>query len=243
MQRIALMALSIFLLGFGTGVQAGFSDWFKKAKSEYEQSKKEGRLSDEDMVKGLRDALTVGSKRAIEKLGQKDGYLKDAAVKIAVPGKLRKVEKTLRKLGQDKYADEFVTTLNRAAEQAVPKTVDIFTSTIKEITWKDVRKIVNGRDDEATRYFRRKSGVKLTQTIKPIVRDMTDKTGATKAYKRFLAKGGGVVKKLGGDLPELDGYITEKAMDGLFLKLAEEEKRIRKDPVARTTHWLKLVFD
>lgn len=242
MRRAIILTVSFILMGCNLPAQADFDNWLKKTKSKLEQSKSDKSLSKEDMAKGLRDALIVGSQRAIKKLGKKDGFLKDATVKIPVPESLRKIEKILRKTGQEKYVDQFVTTLNRAAEQAAPKTVDIFIDTIKGMSWKDVRKIVKGRDDEATRYFRLKNSDKLRQTIRPIVKMMTDKTGATKAYKRFLRKGGKVVIKLGGDLPEIDQYITEKTMDGLFLKLADEERRIRKDPVARTTHWLKLVF-
>jgi len=199
-------------------------------------------LTDQEMNSGVLEALAVGIQRAIHLLGQAGGYLNDSTVRIPMPGHLQTVEKGLRAIGRDKYADQFIETMNRAAEKAVPLTRDIFMDTIRNMSLTDARNIVQGPDDAATQYFRTHSSDQLTAAILPIVKDATAEAGVTAAYKRMVGRMGfldGVVDRQGWDL---DRYVTGKALDGLFYKLAEEERLIRRDPVARTTDLLKKVF-
>ena len=195
-----------------------------------------------DMNAAILEALSVGVKRAISLLGKQGGYLNDAKVKIPMPEHLQKVESLLRKFGQDKYADRFITTMNRAAEQAVPKTTQIFLDTIKGMSVKDASELLKGSDDAATRYFEKNTSKQLTAVIKPIVSRTMDDVGVTKAYKKFVSKSDFLGDYVDKDSLDIDAFVTQKTLDGLFLKLAAEEKAIRKNPVARSTDLLKKVF-
>jgi len=199
-------------------------------------------LSADEMNAAILDALSVGIKRAIELLGRQGGYLNDDAVRIPMPDNLQKVESVLRRFGQDKYADRFIQAMNSAAEQAVPKTTQIFLDTIKSMSLTDANKILNGSDDAATRYFRTKTSVQLERVIKPIVSTTMDDVGVTKAYKKLVSKADFLGNYVDRDSLDIDSFVTRKTMDGMFLKLAEEEARIRKDPIARSTNLLKKVF-
>lgn len=200
-----------------------------------------GKLSQGEMSGGLKDALALGSERAIKGLSRKGGFLNDKDVRIPLPGKLRKIESSLRMLGQGKAVDEFLETANRAAEQAIPKAAPIVGDAIRGMSFDDARQILSGPDDAATRYFRSKTSGALTREMLPIVTDATDKAGVTRAFKRMVDKAGPAASMVGDDL-DLDEYITGKTLDGLFFKLAEEEKAIRRDPAARGTDLLKKVF-
>ncbi|MEM7250800.1 MAG: DUF4197 domain-containing protein [Pseudomonadota bacterium] len=200
-------------------------------------------LSNGDIVSGLKEALLQGSQKAIAQLGKTDGFLGNPSVRIPMPDSLQKVEKTLRTLKQDKYADQFVETMNRAAEEAVPKAINMVKTAISKMTVDDAKGILNGPDDAATQYFRRVGGDTLVKDFRPVVEKATDSVGLTSSYKSFMGKGGGLLSSLvGEDATDLDGYVTDKAVDGLFKLIAQEEKAIRENPVARTTDILKKVF-
>ena len=198
-------------------------------------------LTDAEMNGGLKEALAVGAERAIKGLSRPGGYLNDPSVRIPLPGALEKTEKVLRMMGQDERVDEFLTTINRAAEKAVPKASKIVGNAVRAMTISDAQKILTGPDDSATQYFRRKTGKNLTAAMLPIVKRATESAGVTSAYKGMVDKAG-VAGGLLGDSLDLDAYVTEKTLDGLFLKLAAEEKAIRTNPVARSTDLLKKVF-
>lgn len=200
-----------------------------------------GGLSASDMNGGLKEALALGSERAIKGLSRNGGFLDDKDVRIPLPGKLRKMESTLRMLGQGKAVDEFLQTANRAAEQAIPKAAPIVGNAIRDMSFDDARQILSGPDDSATRYFRGKTSGSLAKALMPIVGKATDNAGVTRAFKNMVEKAGPAASMLGDDL-DVDEYITEKTLDGLFFKLAEEEKSIRHDPVARSTDLLRKVF-
>jgi hypothetical protein len=201
-----------------------------------------GALSQTEMVSGLKEALGVGVERAIKLLGRDGGFLRDGAVKIPLPGVLGKVESGLRAMGQGALADEFITTMNRAAERAVPEAASIFGDTIRDMTLQDAQGILQGPDDAATRYFRQQSGERLTQALRPIVEQATAGAGVTSAYKKMIGKAGFLASLVDQRQLDLDSYVTDKALDGLFLKLAAEEKQIRENPLARSTDLLKKVF-
>jgi uncharacterized protein YaaQ len=214
-----------------------------------------GALTEDQTAKALKEALAKGAERAVKQLGTNGGFLTNLSVKIPMPASLQKVEQTLRTLKQDALADAFVTTMNRAAEQAVPVAATVFGDAIRQMTVADAKAILTGPQDAATQYFRRTSTNALHAQFLPIVKQATDAAGVTAAYKAMLAKAGptaGLVqgfgaafgKNLGLDAATLDvdAYVTGKAMEGLFKVVAEEEKRIRENPAARTTDLLKQVF-
>ncbi len=199
-------------------------------------------LSNQDIVAGLKEALDQGAQRAVGALGQTDGFLSDARVRIPMPPELESVESALRTLKQDRYADEFILTMNRAAEAAVPEASAILGDAIRQMTVDDAKQILNGPDDAATQYFRRVGEERLTTRMRPIVSDATSRTGVTSSYKTFMDKAGFAAKLVGAENVDIDGYVTERALGGLFLLIAEEEKRIRENPLARSTDLLKKVF-
>ena len=222
-------------------VQAGWKEFLDDVKSKVKPDSGSG-LSSAEVVEGLKEALRVGSKKSIEALGKQNGFYKDNAVKIPMPEKLREVDRLLRKIGQKKLANKFVETMNRAAEQSVKSTFNIFVSAIKQMTLKDAVDIYKGREDEATRYFRRTKGEEIQQTIHPIVKKATQDTGVTSNYKKISKKVSSLHPSLAKSMPDIDNYVTEKTMDGIFYKIAREEAEIRKNPSARTSEILKKVF-
>ena len=199
-------------------------------------------LSDTEIVDGLKQALIKGTSAAVAFLGKKDGFLSHADVRIPMPDKLKPVESGLRRLGQDRIADSFVETMNRAAEQAVPVAADVFRESVRKMSIDDARAILSGPDDAATRYFRRAGGPALREKFLPIVKNATDKVQLTSRYKKLVGKLGPVSGLVDTSSLDLDAYVTDKALDGLFLMVAREEKKIRENPVERTTDLLKKVF-
>jgi hypothetical protein len=213
------------------------------------QSALTANLSQEQMIGGLKEALGKGVEQAITRLGHEGGFLTNLTVKIPLPEKFRAVEKTLRAVKQEKLADDFVTTMNRAAEQAVPEAGSVFRDAISVMTVADAKSILTGRTNAATQYFRKATETNLFNKFLPIVKKATDEAGVTSAYKRFVEKGSsaGSLGSFGNSLfktesLDIDSYVTTKALDGLFKMVAEEEKRIRENPAARTSELLQKVF-
>lgn len=192
---------------------------------------------------GVKEALASGVKTAITQLGQKDGFMGDSAVRIGLPGQLDTVAKAARQLGQGKYVDKLEESMNRAAEQAVPAAAEILSDAVRAMSVRDAAGIVSGGSDSATKFFRRSSGDKLKAAILPIVKQQTSKTGVAKRYKDLSKKGGGLLGAFGGgDSLDLDDYVTEKTLDGLFHVIAEQEASIRSNPMATGSSVLKSVF-
>lgn len=198
-------------------------------------------LAETEIRKGLQEALSTGMKNAIAKLGKEDGYFKDELVKIVMPEKLKELEKVVRMLGKGKQADEFVQQMNRAAEKAAPATADVLAAAIAQLTLEDARGIAKGQKDEATQYFKKSADTALIEKILPLVKDATASAGATKAYKDLIKKAGFAGRALAGNF-DLDEYVTRKAVDGLYVKMAEEEQRIRANPAGQTSDILRKVF-
>jgi hypothetical protein len=237
-----MVIASIVNLLLLTSAHAGWKDFLGELKNQIETTQK-GKLSSDEIIEGLKEALRVGTGKAIDILGKPDGFYKDQSVKILMPDELKNVEKLLRNFGQKHLADKFVETMNRAAESSVQSTLEIFVKAIKQMTLKDAMDIYKGREDEATRYFRKTEGPEVHNTILPIVRDATQKTGVTSTYKEMTRKIHQLHLPLDVNMPDIDQYVTEKTMDGIFHKLAKEEAMIRKNPAARTTEILKKVFN
>jgi len=230
--------------------QAGWFDWLTDKTDEIVEAVKSGdtgqilevALTNDQIANGLKEALAKGADYAVAELGKDGGFINNKALKIPMPEKLKTIESILRKLGQDKYADQFVNTMNSAAEQAVPLSLNILKQGIQKMTVDDAKNILNGNDDAATQYLRRVGSDQLHREISPIVKQATAKTGITKIYKQMYDKMGFAGKYLNLEDYDIDQYVTEKTMDGLFVKIAEEEKKIRYNPKARTTEVLKSVF-
>lgn len=151
------------------------------------------------------------------------------------------LERTARKLGAGKYADEFEVTLNRAAEESVPEAATVFAEALKKMTLADAQSILSGPPNAATQYFRKTSSAELTVKLMPIVKRATKRVGATRAYSALRAKGG-LLLDMAGAPPDIDAYVTAKALDGVFLRVAQEEGAIRRDPAGQASALLKKVF-
>ena len=208
-------------------------------------------LSQDQMVGGLKQALGQGVERAVGSLGRRGGFLTNLNVKILIPEKLQKVESALRLAGQGQLADDFIGSLNHAAEQAVPVAAPVFGDAIKNMSIADAQGLLSGGEDSATQFFRRTTQTNLTAKFLPIVQQATTSVGVTSRYKEMMGKFA-ALDTLSGlfgksspvklDAADIDSYVTSKAMDGLFKVVAEEEKNIRANPVARTTSLLQSVF-
>ena len=202
-------------------------------------------LTQDQIVAGLKQALDKGSEHAVNTLGREGGFLGNMQVRIPLPEKLRAVESTLRTLGQDQLVNEFETAMNRAAEKAVPEAIGVLASSIRQMTIADAAQILRGPDTAATDYFRRSSETNLYTRFLPIVQQATAAVGVTAAYKRMMDRvsfGGVGEAILGREAVDLDAYVTHKALDALFVRIAEQEKLIRQNPAARTTELLQKVF-
>ena len=199
-------------------------------------------LTNTEMVAGLKEALDKGTQFAVDKLGKPGGFLDNKKVRIPMPDSLTWVESSLRTVGQDELADEFITTMNQAAEQAVPEAAEVFGEAIQNMSVKDAQGILTGQDDAATQYFRNNTESILTDRMRPIVESATASTGVTSAYKNMMDSAGGLTSMLPGNTTDIDGYITTRTLDGLFLMIAKEERKIRKNPVARSSELMQKVF-
>jgi len=199
-------------------------------------------LSNEDIVSGLKQALTLGAQKSADKLSAVDGFFKDAAVKILLPPEAQKVEKTLRNMGMGKMVDDAILSLNRAAEDASKSAAPIFVNAVKSMSIGDALGILRGPDTAATSYLKKTTTPDLTRAFKPVIDSSLKKTDATRYWKDVFEtynKLPTTFKKVDTDL---SSYATQKAMDGIFYYVAVEEKNIRKDPAAQVTDILKKVF-
>jgi len=197
--------------------------------------------SDTEIVNGLKEALRIGTGNAVTLVSKTDGYYKNPKIRIPLPDTVQKTEKILRAAGYGSKVDEFELSMNRAAERAAPEAKGLFVDAIKQMTFTDARKILKGRENEATLYFKDKTSPRLREIAKPIVHKSMGEVGVTRSYQD-LEQSARSVPFAGAFSFDLDQYVTDQALDGLFLMVAEEEKKIRQDPVARTTDLLKKVF-
>ena len=199
------------------------------------------KISNQDATSGLRAALEKGSQVAVASLGKPDGFFGNGAVKIPLPDSLKRYEKLMRRVGMGKYADELILTMNRAAEAAVPEAKVLLVDAVKKMTVQDAKGILTGGNTAGTEYFKRTTSEPLRGKFLPIVAQATKKVKLADKYNEYAAKGAqfGLVKKQDANL---DSYVTQKALDGLFFMVAEEEKKIRENPVKAGIDILKKVF-
>lgn len=199
------------------------------------------QLSEKDAVAGLKAALNKGTDSAIGKLGKTDGFLGNPQVRIPLPDSLQRADKMLNRLGMGKYTQDLQVRMNRAAELAVPEARTLLVKAIKDMSVRDAKNILTGGNTAATDYFRGKTSADLTARFLPIVTDATRKVQLAQKYDEVAGKasGLGLINK---DQANLEQYVTQKALDGLFLMMAQEEKAIRADPVGQTSKIISKVF-
>ena len=198
-------------------------------------------ISNQDATSGLREALVKGTQYAVDTLGKQDGFFGNGKVKIPLPGSLQKAEKVLHQLGMGKQADELVLTMNRAAEAAVPEAKALLVDSVKKMSVQDAKGILTGGQDSATQYFKRSTSDQLRTKFLPIVKKATAKVQLAQKYDEYAGKGVklGLVKK---EDANLDSYVTQKALDGLFIMVAEQEAKIRQNPAQAASGILQKVF-
>lgn len=199
------------------------------------------KLSNNEIISGLKEALNVGTKNATNKASITDGFFKNPLIKIPFPKEVKQVETTLRNMGINKPVDDFIKTMNRAAEDASKKAAPIFVGAITKMTIQDGLTLLNGGDTAATSYLRKSTSSQLATEFKPVIKQATTKAEVTKYWTTMIKSYNKIpmVKKVN---PDLDEYITQKALSGLFTLVGQEETKIRKDPMAQITNLLKKVF-
>ncbi|HEU5147630.1 MAG TPA: DUF4197 domain-containing protein [Chryseosolibacter sp.] len=198
-------------------------------------------LTTTEVAQGLKEALIKGISKGSDLVSQVDGYFKNPEIKIPFPPEVKKVEERLRQIGLGNEVDKFVLTLNRGAEDAAREAKPIFIEAIRSMTIEDAWAILRGEDDAATQYLKRTTSGLLKEKFKPVIQNSLNKVNATKYYSDIVTRYNQIplVQKVN---PDLDDYATDKAIEGLFLMIAKEEKNLRENPVARTTELLKKVF-
>ena len=233
---VAILLLTLVLVQ-GPVAHAKFGNFLKDIK----KALGVGQLSDEKIIKGLKEALQVGTGNVVGLISRLDGYYKNPKIKIFLPPEIQKAESVLRKVGLARQVDQFEQSMNRAAEQAAPKAKVLFLDAIQKMSFQEARKILNGGDNEATLYFKDKTADRLGRAFKPIIHSAMAQVGVTRSYQGIQSRLRQLPLTRGLQL-DLDQYVTDGALKGLFALLEEEERKIRKDPAARVTDLLKEVF-
>ena len=199
-----------------------------------------GQIGTEEIISGLKEALTIGAEKGTSLLSKENGFFNNQLLKIILPPEAQQVEKTLRSIGLGKQVDEAILSMNRGAEEACKQAAPIFVNAIRGIDVKDAVGILKGSDTAATAYLRGNTTSSLTQSFRPVIEESLKKVNATKYWNSMITAYNKIsLKKIN---PDLAAYVTEKALNGVFVQMAAEEKEIRKNPAARTTDLLKKVF-
>jgi hypothetical protein len=232
--------LLTFLFPLLSPAQSPLDDLLKKAQQATQSNNASG-LSNSKITAGLKQALQISTGKAVAATGKPDGFLKNAAIKILLPEKLRSVGNGLRMVGMGSQVDALEVGMNRAAEQATPAAKQIFLNALTRMTFDDARKILSGGDTAATDYFKKQSSDELTTAFTPMVHRSMENVGVIRQYDQLMQNpiAASISQK---ENLNLDSYVVGKTLDGLFYMLGEEEKKIRRDPAAQTTALLKEVF-
>ncbi len=236
LMKIVLLISTLFLLTANSA--SGQFDKLKKAARTLTSGT---GVNSEEIGDALKEALTKGISKGSDLVSQVDGYLKNSEIKLPFPPEAKNAEVKLRQLGLGNDVDKFIVTLNRAAEDAAKEAKPIFVSAIKQMTIQDAAGILKGEQDAATQYLNRTTSPSLKDKFKPVIKNSLEKVNATKYYSDLINTYNKIplVQKMN---PNLDDYATNKAIEGLFIMIAKEEKNIRNNPGARTTELLKRVF-
>ena len=200
-----------------------------------------GVSAESTLIVGFKQALSIGTEKAVQTVSKPDGYFGNQAIKIQLPDTMQKVADILGKLGMQKQVDDFTLSMNRAAEKAAPQAASIFGAAIKDMGIEDAQKIYSGGDTAATEFFKGKTSEQIFSAFKPIISSSMQEVGTTALFNDIMSKYNAMpfVPKKSIDIEE---YVTNEAMDGLFTMVGEEEKSIRTNPAARTTDLLKSIF-
>ena len=237
MKKIIAVAL-LAVICLHTQAQ-GLKGLINKAKQAIPGATANG-LGNDDIAAGLKEALTIGAEKGSAALSQADGFFANAAIKILMPPEAKKIENSLRSIGMGKQVDEAILSMNRAAEDACKSAAPIFVNAIKQMSIQDAYGILKGGDTAATGYLRGKTTNELAAAFRPAIERSLEKVGATKYWSTIITNYNRVsFQKIN---PDLAAYVTERALNGIFLQVALEEKNIRENPVARTTDTLKKIF-
>jgi hypothetical protein len=250
MKRFFLLSSILYLLSFSLQAQ-GLKGLIKNATKKDSSGKTsvdkmlgmsggKSALSNDEIISGLKEALKVGTEKGTNKISAIDGFFKDAAIKILMPAEAQKAEKTLRNIGLGRQVDNAILSMNRAAEDAAKSASPIFINAIKGMSFQDALGILRGGDNAATSYLKDKTTVSLTEAFRPVIENSLKKVDATKYWNTVFTS----YNKLSAEKvnPDLSAYVTEKALAGIFYQVAQEEQKIRKDPMARTSDILKKIF-
>ena len=244
MKKLSLLLfLATSLVSYSQQKESAGTGLLKKAGSAFGKNKGGGvSLSNDEIVAGLKEALSVGAQNSSGKLSALDGFFANVAIKVLMPAEAKKVETTLRNAGMGQMVDDAILSMNRAAEEASKSAAPIFIDAIKQMGFQDALSILRGTDTAATSYLKGRTLPSLTSAFRPVIDEALQKTGATKHWKTVFEtynKLPTTFKKINTDL---SGYVTEKALTGLFYQVAIEEQQIRKNPAARVNDVLKKVF-
>lgn len=236
MKKLLLSALlSLFIIISGCDV-------IQRSLRQAALQSTQGSLTDAQIANGLREALRVGTNNAVNTLRVKDGFYQNRRFKIPFPPEVRHVETSLRSVGMHKLVDDFIESLNRGAEEAVKEATPIFVNAIKSMTIADARSILFGNDQAATEYFRNRTSAQLSQAFTPRVKNVLDRrVNVTKAWNDITT----AYNRIPGTSPvstDLAKYVTDRAINALFIRIGEEEKKIRENPAARINNTLRQVF-
>lgn len=242
MKKVAVFIL-VSSLFCGSFAYAGLLDDLEGKAREYTNKKLNsgGELDSKTITAGLKEALSIGAQNGVKIVGREDGYWGNQLIKILIPEKIQTIANVLKKAGFRKEVETFEVSMNRAAEKAAPQALDFFIDAIKQMTIADAVKILRGDETAATEYLKSKTYERIYGTFKPVVASAMNDVGVTRSFKEMMDKAR-AVPLLKQQTVDLDHYVTSKALDGLFLMVGEEEKKIRKDPAARVTELLKKVF-
>jgi hypothetical protein len=242
MKTISILLTAMILFSANTFSQ-GWGDKLKDATTKVTGGGA-SKLSNDEIIAGLKEALNVGAKNGAGLASKNDGYYKNQSIFIPFPPEAVKVKNAAEKVGMSSKVEEFVMTMNRAAEEAAKEAVNVFINAVKNMTVSDGLKILKGSDNAATEYLKSTTSAELRQKFMPIVKSATQKVQVTKYWEPLINNYNKATLLTGGEKvnPDLDAYITDKALEGLFKLIAQEEAKIRKDPIARVSDILKKVF-
>lgn len=242
MQKHKLIwASALGLAVFAGAAAAGWRDFAKEIFSQPATQQAASNLAEGEIVQGLREALAKGTRNAVLQLGQTDGFWANAKYRIPLPNTLVQADGLIRAAGFGPQIDDLHLSFNRAAEQAVPVAADVFSQAVSQLTINDAREILSGADDAATQYFRRSTSDTLAVQFKPLVAKVTARSGLVQQYEKLKAATGPLSLMMGAEA-DVDTYVTNRALSGLYDRVAVEEKAIRQNPAARSSEILKKVF-
>jgi hypothetical protein len=236
-QRISRHVILAVVLSVGSQLNAQFP----QIPGLGSKSDKSSGLNDTQISSGLKEALSVGTQKAVKLVAQPGGYLENSAIKILLPPNLRTAEKALRAAGQGPKIDDFVVSMNHAAESAAPEAAKIFSDAVKQMTIDDARKLLNGGNTSITDYFKSKTSAQLTTAFRPHVEAAMNANGVTQKYQD-VAGHAPKMPFMNNSSLDINTYVVNKALDGLFFMLGKQEEEIRTNPAARSTALLKQVF-